>query len=420
MTTLTPRLLAAAAAALLAAAPFAASAAGGASSPTALQSPKFKKIKLTDQFFSEGANFADLNKDGKQDFFAGPYWYEGPDFVKRHEFYEGKPVDPKGYSTNFVAFAHDFNNDTWPDILVIGFPGQSTGWYENPKGKDGPWERHVAFPITDNESPTFGDLTGDGKPELIFHTKGMLGWATPNPEEPTRRWTFHKASAADQRFQRFTHGLGYGDVNGDGKADLLEAQGWWEQPASLEGDPDWKHHKADFGRGGAQMYAYDMDGDGDNDVITSLQAHGYGLAWFENKKGDNGEITFTRHTILSEKEEEKVKDVQFSQLHAVDLYDMDGDGLKDIVTGKRWWAHGPTGDAQPNAPAVVYWFKLVRKDGKADFIPHLIDNDSGVGTQVVAGDLNGDGLGDVVVGNKKGQFVLIQEKGQGSAAAGGQ
>jgi hypothetical protein len=88
---------------------------------------------------------------------------------------------------------------------------------------------------------------------------------------------------------------------------------------------------------------------------------------------------------------------------------MDGDGLKDIVTGKRFWAHGATGDAEPGAPAVIYWFKLARNGGEVDFIPYLIDNDSGVGTQVVAGDINGDKLPDVVVGNKKGTFVFTHE-----------
>ena len=90
---------------------------------------------------------------------------------------------------------------------------------------------------------------------------------------------------------------------------------------------------------------------------------------------------------------------------------MDGDGLKDIVTGKRFWAHGNHGDPEPNAPAVLYWFKLVRHpDKQVDFIPHPIDNDSGVGTQVVAADINGDKFPDLVVGNKKGTFVHLQTK----------
>ena len=385
---------------------------GGAAVATAdeHQSPAFKKIKLTDKFYSEGATHGDFNKDGKADFAAGPFWYEGPDFQKQHKIYEGAPVDPLGYSTNFLAFSHDFNADGWADVFVIGFPGAESPWFENPQGKDEPWKRHVAVKVTDNESPTFGDLTGDGKPELIFHAHGLLGWAEPDPANPTAEWKFHKIShKPDQRFHKFTHGFGYGDVDGDGKHDILEAKGWWQQPASLTGDPEWTYHAADFGTGGAQMYAYDVDGDKDNDVITSIAGHGYGLSWFEQKK-EGDAVTFARHDILSAKEEEQINGVQFSQLHGVDLYDMDGDGLKDIVTGKRFWAHGPNGDAKPNDPAVLYWFRLTRgADGKATWTPHKIDDDSGVGTQVVATDLNGDKLGDVIVGNKKGQFVFIQE-----------
>lgn len=410
----------------LIAALFACSVSFGAEPASAPNSPKFKKITLSTEFFSEGANAGDFNKDGKLDFVAGQVWVEGPDFQKKHEFAAPKPFNPREYSKNFFAFVHDFNSDGWDDVLIYGFPGEDASWYENPQGKgDGHWKRHKVFDVVDNESPQWGDLTGDGKPEIIFNSEGTnpqggrLGYATPDWNDPTRPWTFHPISPRDKRYQRFTHGLGFGDVNGDGRADVLEASGWWEQPESLEGDPVWKKHEQNFGRGGAQMYAYDVDGDRDNDVITSIHAHGYGLAWFENDKSADGKVTFKRHDILPERPDHKgVGGVQFSQLHAVDLYDMNNDGVKDVVTGKRWWAHGPAGDAEPNAPAVVYWFELKRGNaaGKAEFIPHLIDNDSGVGTQVVAVDLNGDKLGDVVVGNKKGQFVLIQQP-QGTAAA---
>lgn len=372
--------------------------------------PSFRKIKLSDEFYSEGCTFGDFNHDGFNDYAAGPFWYEGPDFQKRHTIYEGTPIDPKEYSRNFLAFAYDFNADGWQDIFVVGFPGAESPWFENPKGEDRPWTRHVAYPTVDNESPRFADLTGDGKPELICMAHGHIGWAEPNWQNPAETWKFHKASAKpDGRFQRFTHGLGYGDVNGDRRIDLIEMKGWWEQPAKLDGDPEWTFHPADFGGGGAQMYTYDVDGDRDADVITSLRAHEYGLAWFENSKSADGTITFTRHLILSDKPDEKLNGVQFSQPHAVALVDMDNDGLKDIITGKRYWAHGPKGDPEPNAAPVIYWFKLTRNGGKPTYTPHRIDDDSGIGTQVTVGDINGDGKPDVLVGNKRGQFVFIQE-----------
>jgi hypothetical protein len=388
----------------------------------------FKRIQLSDQFWCEGASFGDLNNDGINDIISGPWWWEGPDYQKRHEIYapkttfqlklgpmttvtvpgyEGALGTQNTYSDNFFVWTYDFNKDGWNDILVVGFPGQSTGWFENPKGQDTQWTRHQIFDQTDNESPTFADLTGDGRPELVCITKGRYGYAEPDWSAPAKPWKFH-AISPDNKYGNFTHGMGLGDVNGDGKLDLLEKDGWWEQPASLEDDPLWKFHPQPFGTGGSQMYAYDVNGDGQNDIITGLAAHAFGLSWFEQYR-DGDEIKFREHSIMG-KEPNKYG-VKFSELHAIELVDMDGDGLKDIVTGKRFWSHGRMGDPDRNSEAVLYWFKLVRNPDKSvDFLPYQIDNNSGVGTQLVVGDINKDGLADTVVGNKKGTFVHLHEK----------
>ena len=397
----------------------------------------FKKLRLNDQFWSEGAHVGDFNHDGKMDVVSGPYWYAGPEFKVRSEIYppkqtfklkqdDGKEVVIPGfegglgknnaYSDNFLTYTHDLNGDGWTDVIVYGFPGATATWYENPRGEKKHWTPHVVFNTVDNESPNWLDVTGDGKPEMVCGAtfpvdganKGFMGYATIDWSAPEKPWTFHKISPPGS-WQRFTHGLGAGDVNGDGRTDLLSLEGWWEQPASLEKDAEWKLHPAPFGSGGAQMFAYDVNGDGLNDVITSLKAHDFGLAWFEQFR-EGGEIKFRQHLIMGSEPKDNRYGLKFSQLHALDLVDMDGDGLKDIVTGKRFWAHGPKGDAEPDAPAVVYWFKLVRQaDKSVDWVPQFVDDDSGVGTQVLATDVNGDGLPDIVVGNKKGTFVHIHE-----------
>jgi hypothetical protein len=382
---------------------------------TAQDAPKlFTKTQISTEFYAEGAAIGDFNKDGKMDVIVGPYWYEGPDFTKRHQFaaeeFMTKPSDPQHYSKNFLVFTRDLNGDGWTDIIICGFPGEDTAWYENPQGKDEAWKRHVMLKHTDNESPTFGDLLGNGKPALICMSGGQMGYATPDASDPNKEWTWHPTSPKIPSYQRFTHGIGFGDVNGDGKMDLLDKDGWYEQPASLDGDPHWKKHPANFGSGGAQMYVYDVNGDGLPDVITSIEAHGYGLAWFEQKKDDKGEPTFVKHLIVGDKPQDNPYGVKLSQMHAIALADMFGDGLMDIVTGKRYWAHGPSGDKDPGAPAVLYVFRLVRgPGGQVDFVPYLIDDNSGVGTQVTVGNIAGGKHPDILVGNKKGGFVFINQ-----------
>jgi hypothetical protein len=202
----------------------------------------------------------------------------------------------------------------------------------------------------------------------------------------------------------YIHGLGIGDLNGDGRLDIVEKDGWFEGPENPF-NGDWKWHKFLFSeKGGAQMLIYDIDGDGDNDIVTSLQAHGYGMAWFENELKE-GSVSLQKHVIMPPERPDDPDAAYYSQTHALCAGDLNGDGLTDFVTGKRYFAHNGR-DPGADEPAVLYWYELTRDEKGARFIPHRIDSDSGVGCQIAVGDVNGDRLDDIAIGNKKGVFVF--------------
>ncbi len=372
--------------------------------------PTFQKLTLSEKFFAEGANVADFNNDRQLDVVAGPYWYEGPDFKVRHEYAEVREIDPEAYSEFFFAFPGDFNGDGWADVLIVGFPGGAGHWFENPKGVPGPWKKTLAIPSVGNESPQMTDMNGDGRPDLVYVKDGLFGYGSYDPEKPYELWAFHPVSSPGDNIQRGGHGIGFGDINGDGRLDMLGSEGWWEAPVDPKSTEPWTFHRFDFADAAAQLVVFDVDGDGKNDVITSWHCHLYGLLWYKQIRDAEGRITWEKHEILSPAPDENSSEFRISQLHAFDIADFNGDGITDFVTGKRWWAHGSKGDKEPMSPPVLYWFETKREaNGRAKFIPHLIDEASGVGTQVVARDLNKDGVPDVILSNKRGTFIFLSK-----------
>ncbi len=370
----------------------------------------WKKTVLDRKFRSEGVAIADVNKDGKIDVLNGEYWYEAPDWTP----HEMKPfTDYKdglgNYSHSFACWADDFNGDGYPDLIVIDFPGDPCYWLENPKGKDGHWKKHIIWHSACNETPIYADLLGTGKKVLLmgFQPKGkgnegQMAYFTPNAKDPDALWDMHPISVPSEPgkeipgTQKFSHGLGVGDVNGDKRNDVICTGGWWEQPKEVDGKTAWAFHAANLGEACADMFAYDMDGDGKNDVI-STSAHKFGIWWHKQRSDDS----FQKMDLFPK---------LVSETHAAHFKDIDGDGRPDLITGKRWWSHGK---AEPGSdgPAIIYWLKNTKgEDGLTKFIPMTIDEDSGIGTQFEVADINGDGLLDVIVSNKKGVRVIVQER----------
>lgn len=346
----------------------------------------FKQHRLDAAFRSEGLALADFNGDGKIDIAAGNVYYAGPDWKMVPMLGEAKVFNRLGYSDAFLCFADDVNHDGRADLITVGFPGQETRWLENPKTAGAVWKSHLAIAQTGDENPTYLDVDGDGRRELVFMSDGRCALANPG-EDPTQPWGIRVISKPGD--PSAAHGLGVGDVNRDGRLDVLIPDGWWEGSASPSPLP-WSFHPAKF-YGGANLCVAYLDSDGDNDVLGS-SPHGYGIAWCEQTPDG-----WKTHEI----------DASMSQTHSIAVADINGDGLPDFVTGKRFWAHNGH-DPGSFQPAVLCWFEQKRVNGQPEWTRHLIDAESGIGLQFEVADINGDGRLDLVTANKNGAFYFEQ------------
>jgi 3-keto-disaccharide hydrolase/FG-GAP-like repeat len=377
-------------------------------------SKRFRMQTLNEFYYSWGPSVADINHDGTPDIVAGPYYYLGPDFSVAREIYMAQTIDASTQYFNGLQFAYDFTGDGWPDVVNVLFT-RPIVLYVNPKGESRRWD---SYTVTDNITSEIGllkDVDGDGKMELLFKdSNNQIVYANPDPANPTGTWVKHPIN---ERGPWANHGMGVGDVNGDGRMDVLNAYGWWEQPPKGEQGQTgtWIYHPEAFGRwnrsspGGAEMAVYDVNGDGLNDVVTALQAHGWGLSWFEQKKTD-GKISFVEHPIMGDFSTKNAGNVTFSELHGSTYADIDGDGIPDFITGKRFWSHLDTWlDPDPHGAPVLYVYRTVRNPkapGGAEFVPELIHNRSGIGSHAAVVDLNKDGAPEIIVSTKRGTFVF--------------
>jgi hypothetical protein len=345
---------------------------------------------------------------------SGPYIYYGPDYTKSTEIALAESTSPStSFNSWWCEYADDFTGDGLPDVINVTYGGPNSGvyLYVNPNGEERRWNKYKVAPNVQSEIATVTDIDSSSKPAVLFMGDGYVSYAKPDPANPTAPWIVHHVS---EQGYGTAHGIGVGDINGDGRLDILNAYGWWEQPLA-GGNQRWIYHPEEFGQhgsGGALMGVFDVNGDGLKDVVTSLNAHGWGLAWFEQKRDGRGQISFVRHMISDDlgTPKENTGGVVFSEPHGAYFADMNGDGIPDFIVGKRYWSHNADYlDPDPFGPPVLYWYRAIRDpqaSGGARFEPELIDTRSGVGSTVLATDLNKDGSMDVVTGNKLGRFIF--------------
>jgi len=349
---------------------------------------------------SETCAVADVNRDGKLDIISGENWYEqrsagavgtGPEWVK-HKF---RSLDYREYYVDdFSDLPIDVNGDGYPDLVTATWFTKRLSWYENPRGRETPWRETViqsGYPV---EFAFLVDLLNTGKPLQLLpqfgDEKAPLAWYELTGTGAEAQWVKHEVSP-----QSYGHGIGAGDVNGDGRTDILTPKGWFEAPPEPRNGRWIFHPEFDLGATGF-IYTEDVNGDGLPDLVTSA-AHGYGIFWYEQRKNSSGQRSWIKHVI----------DDSWSQSHALTLVDLNRDGRRDLVTGKRFMAHNGR-DPGEREPLGVYWYESSNVEGRLEWVRHIIDYSTraGGGMQIPVVDIDGDGDLDVVVAGKSGLFLF--------------
>jgi hypothetical protein len=357
----------------------------------------FAQLRFRQQLIAaesaESVGVFDVNNDHFLDIVSGSYWYEGPLFLKRHLISQVTRVTE--YYDDFSTIPLDVNGDGFMDYITGAWFGKTLQWRENP-GNDGEWKLHeIAF--TGNiEATRAWDVDGDGFNEIVPNTPG-----SPLIYYTLKRDKNNKATGeftATKVTENQGHGLGFGDINGDGRGDFIVSNGWFEAPDDRKYKP-WKFHN-DFNLtedAGVPIIVADVNQDGLNDLIVG-HGHSYGLDWYEQKK-EGGNIKFIKHPI----------DPFHSQYHTMEWADIDNDGKMELITGKRYRAHNDK-DPGTNDPMELCYFKWNGESFTKNIISYgPFGKGKGTGIFFSLTDLQNTGRKDIIVAGKDGLFIFFNE-----------
>lgn len=352
---------------------------------------KFRKQMIAAES-AESVGVFDVNGDQVLDIVSGSYWYEGPLFLKRHLIGQVKRVNE--YFDDFSTIPLDVNGDGKMDFITGGWFNQTLLWRENP-GNGQEWEQHEIALTGNIETTRAWDVDGDGFDEIVPNTP-----AKPLAYYTLKRDKGHKPTSQFSRTEvaeKQGHGLGFGDINGDGRGDFIVSEGWFEAPEDRENKP-WKFHP-DFNLGDASVpiIVADVNEDGLNDFIVG-QGHSYGLDWYEQKR-EGRTISFIKHAI----------DPYQSQYHTMEWADIDNDGQMELITGKRYRAHNGNDPGGNDSPG-LYYFKWNGESFTKNVISYgPFGEGKGAGIFFSIADLHGTGRKDIIVAGKDGLYVFFNE-----------
>ena len=371
--------------------------------------------RLNDFYYAWGADVADINRDGVNDIISGGFYYLGPAYTSKREFYTTQTWSPgEEYVLDMMTYAHDFTGDGWPDVVLP--ERRPLVMYVNPQGQNRRWQRVEALPMVSGETAIKGDLDRDGIPEIVFVANdGTVAYGKPNRANPTGPWDRpedlrgrrRQPWPGHRRRERRRTGrhpsrerlVGAAGSTDSGRTVDLPRRAL--RPVYTPGPASWRRRNRGVRLQRRQARRRRVE----------PQRARVGSRVDEQKRGADGAISFTEHVIMDNYSTKNAGNVTFSQLHSgATLIDVDRDGVMDFVTGKRHWSHLDSyTDPDPYGPAVVYWYRTVRNPkapGGVEFVPELIHNRSGVGSEVKAVDINKDGATDLVTSGTKGTFVF--------------